>query len=421
MIAAKALAPKKKVVQTYSSAISESAESSIISVLNVATFQWSILNIDCVPYDLDTPPPYLNITGHTTMGNPLNVREVLIFGGRAVETDNNHFSDFSSVEDDPSFVAANLFTLNIDDCTLKRVDVKNDAYDSANVPEARLNHMCQRYIDGHIVLNYNREDAKTKKMKNGRRIFDITAKKKEILAQPVTLVYGGFKANSPGFCDCSVYELRFIPDPNKKKADIDGEVKFATPEENTNDSYVGFVDDASHVSRLSLEASEFDDRSNKIERGFRSFDYESQCSSTGSLRALKLKSDSSTQLLSPKRGVDGRYFDIKSALSYSKSTFIPSSSKIKSSPECDQSSIDVLSKAEDEENDVKSLPSKGGTVLTAERMLFMSSKEIMKTRTKEIAPKTKGMTVHNARSVYNRLYRLPGLPSSMTKKAKSLK
>jgi len=335
-----------------------------------------------------------------------------------VETDSNHAPEFLGIDDDSSFVAANLFTLNVDECTLKRIEVKNPSDDSVNVPEARLNHICQRYIDGHIVLNYNREEAKSKK-KNGRRMFDITAKKKEILGQPVTLVYGGFKANSPGFCDCSVYELRFVPHPNKKKVE-ETEIKF--PEENSTS--VGFKDDESHVSKLSIETSDFDERSAlNVDKGFRSlYDSDSQCGSLTSLRALKLKSDCSTQLLSPKRGVDGHYFDLKSTLSYSKSSFIPSSSKVRSPPpESDHIDLQKGGGTEDDDSDEISVSSKGGTVLTAQRMMFMSAKEITKTRTQEIAPKTKGMTVNNARYVYNRLYPLPGLPNSMKKKAKKLK
>jgi hypothetical protein len=447
LFVAKALAPKKKVVELFSSALSDAGDNNnaIISVLNVTTFQWSFLNIDCIPYDLDSPSPMLNLTGHSAMENPLNVREILIFGGRAVENGNTHYADYVGMEDDASFVAANLFTLNIDECTLKQIEVKNEPDDTVNVPEARLNHICQRNIEGHIVLNYNREEAKSKKVKNGRRVFDITAKKKQIVSQPVTLVYGGFKANSPGFCDCSVHELFFVPNPNKKKKD-DSEIKFAASEENSTSNSVGNKDDASHVSKLSLETFDFDDRSS-VERPLRSlYESDSRSGSAAGLRALKLKPDCSTQLLSPKRGVDGHYFDLKSSLSHSKSTFIPSSSKVLKSPESDppphpSSSMDPLAHkgsgspagagagagggGEDDEVSVggesASAASSASSALSAQRMLFMSAREIMRTRTHEIAPKTKGMTVHNARSVYNRLYPLPGLPNSLKKKARNLK
>jgi hypothetical protein len=264
-------------------------------------------------------------------------------------------------------------------------------------------------------------------MKNGRRVFDINAKKKHIVAQPVTFVYGGFKANSSGFCDCTVFELYFVPNHNRKKKE-DSDIKFAAPEENSGS--VDAKDDASHISKLSLETSEFDEMSSSFDCPLRSMFHtgDSLCGGSTSARALKLKSDCSTQLLSPKRGVDGHYFDLKSALSYSKSSFIPSSSKVKP-PESEQSPshLDALSHkggsllADDEDGDDVSVFSKGGSVLSAERMLFMSHREIMKTRTKEIAPKTKGMTVHNARSVYNRLYPLPGLPSSLKKRAQMMK
>lgn len=218
---AKALAPKKKIAELFSSALSTSGDNnSTVSVLNVTTFQWSSLNVDCIPYDLDSPSPMLNLTGHSAMENPLNVREILIFGGRAVgegDHTSTHYADDFGTSDEPSFVAANLFTLNIDECTLKKIQTTNGPEDTVNVPEARLNHICQRNVEGHIVLNYNREDAKAKKLKGGRRVFDITAPKKQILSQPVTLVYGGFKANSSGFCDCSVHELFFVPNPNRKK------------------------------------------------------------------------------------------------------------------------------------------------------------------------------------------------------------
>ena len=368
------------------------------------------------------------------MVNPLNVREILIFGGRTLENNNMHPADYLGNQDDTSFVAANLFTLNIDECTLKQIDTKNDPDDTVNVPEARLNHICQRNIEGHIVLNYNREEAKSKK-KNGRRIFDITAKKKEIVGQAVTLVFGGFKANSPGFCDCSMFELYFVPNLTRKKKE-EPDIKFAAPEEKSASVLTFQQDDnTSYISKLSVETFDMDERSSAerttmFDRSRSIMLENDSCSSLASSKALKLKPDCSTQLLSPKRGVDGHYFDLKSALSFSKSSFIPSSSKAQKYPESESHAPSVLdplshkgggSGGEDDE-DMKGggesvhTVSSNATVLSAERMHFMSAREIMKTRMMEIAPKTKGMTVHNARSVYNRLYPLPGLPNSLKRK-----
>lgn len=430
---AKALGSKKKKAELFSSALSDAGDiSNTISVLNVTTLQWSFLNIDCIPFDLDSPSPVLNLTGHSAMGNPLNVREILIFGGRAVEQENACL-DYLGTQDESAFVPAILCTLNIDECTLKKIEVKNDSDDTVNVPEARLNHICERNIEGHIVLNYNREEAKSKKAKNGRRVFDMSAKKKLIVEQPVALVYGGSKANSTGFCDCSVHELVFVPDHNIRKKKDDADIKF-TAHEDSSASAAMSGDDASFVSRLSFETFSMDERRSCTEKNLRSL-YDNDSSVTSSMRALRLKPDCSTQLLSPKRGVDGHYFDLKSSLSHSKSTFVPSSSRVLKTPESDPThpSLDPLTHknnpssligsagAGDEVDAMDDKSLSNGSALTVERMHFMSAKEIMKTRTHEVAPRTKGMTMHSARSVYNKLYPLPGLPTSLSKRARNMK
>ena len=410
----------------FSSAISEFGDhDNVVSVLNVTTFQWSSLYIDCIPNKLDGLHPTLNLTGHTAMLNPLKVHEILIFGGRTSENGNNHYTDFFDFADDSGFVAANLYTLNVDECTLKHVVTKNNPDDRVNVPEARSNHICARNIDGHIVLNHSREDAKSKKMKNGRRIFDITAKKKEIVGQPVTLVFGGYKANSPGFCDCSVHELYFVPYTKQKKKAVQPEIKILSQDDNTPASSI--KDDGSHISKLSIDTFDVDTRSS-TDMPSKLYDGDSFCNGSLSSRALRLKPDCSTQLLSPKRGVDGHYFDLKSSLSYSKSSFVPSNSRASKTPESESlpSTLDPIphkgtfGSEEIEENGDDTSRSHCSSVLTPERMMFMTAKEIMKTRTNEIAPRTKGMTVHNARAVFNKMYPLPGLPNSFKKKVHNL-
>ena len=396
------MAPKEKVSNSFSSKLSDCADGyNTVSILNTITFQWSYLNIDCIAPDLDTPAPELHITGHTSMKNPLKKNEILIFGGRAVDDSNE--ADVSDVIE-PAFVPAKLFTLSLDECTLSYIDVQNDPFDSVNVPSARLHHVCQRNIDGHIVLNYNRDAKSSKKMKNGRKFFDIAASTRKVEGQPVTLVYGGVKACSPGFCDHSVYELYFVPHHDQKKKES-SDINLIS----SNTSMASLLkDEHSHVSRFSMDS--LDGKSKSLNRSSSKsvYDNASDCS----LRALKLKDDCSTQLLSPKRGVDGHYFDLKSSLSFSRSKLVPSW-KIGKSPESDAGdNFSSLTSLADDDEDI-SLD--GSSVLSAQRVQFMSSKEILKAKTQELAPKTRGMTIHHARSVYRKLYPLPGAQSKKYK------
>mmetsp|Transcript_26284 Transcript_26284/g.38966 ORF Transcript_26284/g.38966 Transcript_26284/m.38966 type:complete len:688 (+) Transcript_26284:108-2171(+) len=390
-----------------------------ISILNLATMCWSHMKVDNTS---EFPPGCgvagINLIGHSITLSPLNSKELYIFGGR--RTDEVGMYSYSKNE----FVPATLLKLNLETMKLSEVEVANSYSDETDVPEARINQVCVLTIDNPIQLQAIEVEDKTTQQRKGivsRRVPTFPPKRAQLYPHAVLRLYGGTKLYCPGFCSGTMYELMFVP--VEKKENSRTEV-FGTESESRAPSREG-----SRYKRNGPTTAPRGRKKSTLELELES----KNDSSTGEIfHMLNLKEDSSTALLSPKRGLHGQYFQLKTCLSRSRSTFIrPDTARSPVLPDLNRSrsprqrrpasapSTSVLMSDDSimgstltggEADATESVSSAAESLMSAKQLVEKQRREKIKQMSNVLSPITKGMPVHDARCVFNELFPPPFSP-----------
>jgi hypothetical protein len=383
-------------------------------MLNLMTMTWTQVSID-ISHPCQGMRPYgLNLIGHSLALSPFDKKEIYIFGGRATD-EANQVKGKGSL-----FVPAMLLTLNVETMRVTEVPIRNPPGD-ISTPESRIDQVFVRVSDEMVALRpaLVEEKAPLRKGKNNRRAPVIPVKRIKLLPHPIIRLYGGSKLYSSGFCSGVLYDLYFVPVEKKNLTEMMEEQS---------------AQEATHRTQsqpISLEAPT-GRRMSSLEMSLAS-----QCEGNEVFHMLNLKDDSTTKLLSPKRGLGGQYFTVKTSLSCSRSTFSRpgtalaasgSSSTLSWNPS--SPSLPDVSRAQLSSRRPVSAPSPllsdleaGGTIgseyekqngTTPSRKPALSDRARIKQYSSSLSPLTKGLTVHDARFVFNKLYppQDQGRPSS---------
>ena len=371
-------------------------------MLSLATFTWTTVSVD----SSSIPPGYsekgLNLIGHSVVPSPLDKDEIYIFGGR--RNDEKGYG----VPRKEEHVPANLLSLHLGTMKLSIVAVSSPNNDIKSFPEARVNHICLSLLSRTVQFADEKTEEKppVRKGKAARRAPVIPEKRPPLVPHPVLRVYGGSKLYSPGFCTGTIYDLYFIP---AEKKDMLSRMESSTRRTEDDRSQQGNVDfrypSTRKMSSIEIAIAQQNE------------------SGTGEMfHMLNLKPDSQMRLLSPTRGVSGRYFQLKTSLSRSRSTFSrpgtrPLSPQLPevhlgagrpvSAPigvSLSMASVDnSLGDTASDKDSVKSgLPP--AQAVMSKRALARMEREHYRQMGMALSPLTKGMTYVDARAVFNELY-----------------
>jgi hypothetical protein len=388
--------------------------SGTVSVLDLTSFHWQSLPVDCS----SLPPGFsgrgLNLVGHSIVPSPLEKEEIYIFGGR--RNDERAFQMRRS-----EHIPANLLSLNTTTMKLTVVPVTNAVGDTTNVPEARLNQTCQMILSERVPLSEEAADEKppARKGKNNRRPPFMPVKRPPLVPHPMVRIYGGSKLYEAGFCPGQMYDLFFIP---LEKKDILSRMESSSisRQNEDNSSVQNSLDNITNVRPLTVR------KQSTMEIAIAAQN-ESGCGEV--FHMLNLKDDSTVRLLSPTRGVSGQYFMLKTSLSRSRSTFSRPGSSREPSPHLpevaskrpvsapmmnsmsmtslnDASALDGRVGDMDTLSGSPSFPSEGSSSLTQKSRVKLE-RERIKQMGSTLSPVTRGLTVHDARDVFNKIYPLP--------------
>jgi hypothetical protein len=378
----------------------------------------------------------LNLIGHSTAVSPVNPTEIFIFGGRRSDenSNTNHPPIPSRLSTPP---VATLWTLNIETATLVEAPLRLPK-DLSNLPEARLNQLFLRRNEEPVALKPPppvTEESKSgtgshtqgRKGKSSRRAPALPVKRPKLQPHAVLTLFGGSKLYSSGFCGGMFHEIFFVPLEKKESSwgSVAAEMAAAG-----NDSVAEEVDlqslpdrdmdtRASHrfstMSAVSAAGSTIPRRMSSLQ-----IMMESQSDPEEIFHMMNIKENSVTKLSSPKRGVGAHYFAVKTQLSRSRSTFsrpgsgipantLPDIRGIASSPSRRPISApstlfhDQPRVAGWENHPTPAAPSTSGESPT-QLSRRQDSREKIKTMSEELCPLVKGLSLHEARQVFQRLH-----------------
>lgn len=258
----------------------------------------------------------LNLIGHSLVPSPIDPKELYIFGGRKSDENitsstlnsNNNFRN-SRATTASSFI----FVLNLDTLILSELPISNLSNDTLNLPEPRLNQLFVRRSEQLIQFKppVVEEKPSAKKGKGSRRAPPLPVKRPKLQPHPIITLFGGSKLYSSGFCSGTMYDLYFVPIEKKESNWVEQvEAMTETPEQETKKD----IDD-NMSSRLTISTT----ASRKMSA--MQLVVETQSDPNEIFHMLNIKENSSTKLLSPKRGIGAQYFTLKTHLSRSRSTF----------------------------------------------------------------------------------------------------
>jgi hypothetical protein len=419
-----------------SSSLDPTANNSI-ALLNIATMTWTQPLIDLSASSTSG----LNLIGHSIAQSPVNPQEVFIFGGRRSD---EHPAPARLKHASPPTAA--LWTLNLDTLTLSEAALKLTK-DQSNLPEARLNQLFLRRHEEAVALKPPVPDDKSlngsgggggagRKGKSSRRAPTLPVKRPKLQPHAVLTLFGGSKLYSSGFCSGSLHEIFFVP-IEKKESSWAAAIAASELSLSGNDSVLGEGEGQSlhemmeqhpggsaRYSTMSI-ASAASRRMSAIQMAV-----ESQSSDAEEIfHMMNIKENSVTKLSSPKRGVGAHYFAMKTQLSRSRSTFsrpgssqhpVPASAGLPelrgahSSPSrrpISAPSILTEQTRSDREGGESPPPISESTSPLLKRHDPM---ERIKTLSSELSPLVKGLSVHDARQIFQRLHTPPSASLSFT-------
>jgi hypothetical protein len=412
-----------------------------IAILNISTMTWTQPVVDLSA----TSSAGLNLIGHSIALSPVNPQEIFIFGGR--KSDESPTPTTRSKQAAPP--TATLWTLNLDTLALSEAALKCPA-DLTDLPEARLNQLFIRRQDEMVALKPPVPDDKSlgggpgnggtgRKGKSSRRAPTLPVKRPKLQPHAVLTLFGGSKLYSSGFCSGGLHEIFFIP--IEKKESSWATAIAASDSLCGSDSLLGDGDGLSlqemepstsgnaRFSTMSI-ASVASRRMSAIQMVI-----ENQTDTDEIFHMMNIKENSVTKLSSPKRGVGAHYFAMKTQLSRSRSTFSrPGSSQyaavssaglpelrgtVSSPSRRPISAPSAISDRNDREGET--LPASASSLAagpspesTSPLLRRHGSTERIKAFSSELSPLVKGLSVHDARQIFQRLHSpSPGLSCTL--------
>jgi hypothetical protein len=453
----------------------DASPNNTISVLNIATMTWTQLTIDISAASSSGLNLIGHSTAVSPVNSKEIFIFGGRRSDENNSNNNNNSSSYSSARSSSAPPpTATLWTLNIDTATLTETPLRLPK-DLSNLPEARLNQLFLRRYEEPVALKppppapeeiksvTGNSQSGGRKGKSSRRAPALPVKRPKLQPHAVLTLFGGSRLYSSGFCGGMFHELFFVPLEKKESGwgaatageSISGENDLQSLDRDKDRGDMDTPAPVSHrystMSAGGASVSSFSGAGTGLGAPPRRMSslqmmMESQAEEEEDVfHLLNIKENSVTKLSSPKRGVGAHYFAVKTQLSRSRSTFSRPGSGIPvsalpdirgtaaSSPSrrpisapsalfheqtratasaiaTDATATGAWESHDSSHNHTATSAGESSSQLSR-RQQQEFNREKIKTMSEELCPLIKGLSLHEARQVFQRLH--PSVADSM--------